>query len=247
MVNQFRVNRNERAIKQAQRREMLRTGTVVRFTPSRRCSCLDFGAQPQIDCRVCGGSGWFYIEAEERRERAIVMDAHLNRLWQGYGFLQQGDIGVVFDRRMIVKPRDRVRLAVDDLQNLAIVAEQEIVRRDADDSGSMTDLLRHRILAVEAIFSSDPRSGATARYRPGIDFTVPPNNNAIVWSVELGTMAPLRGEQYSVSYRADYDWIALQDAAPRHAGGAGFGAASFFSRQVSDERANDARREEYYG
>lgn len=242
MVVQGRINRYAKRIAINQRREMLRTGTLVRLTPSRRCSCLDESQQPSLDCRVCGGRGWFHRDEDERVVRAAIHDASLNRLWQGYGFIQQGDLGVTFDVRTYVKPYDRLRLGVDDLGQFNILAEDEVITHDPDGAGSLTDGLRHRIHAVRTITQTDAWEGTVIDYRPGIDFVAPPGDNLIVWQTGPGAVVPPSFAKIAVSYLADYDWICLQDASPRHVGGAGFGAPAFFSRQILDERAEDARR-----
>lgn len=227
-----RMNRYAAEIERLTVQEGERTGTTVLHTPGRRCSCLRPDGQTAIGCRVCDGFGWYWRDAEERRVRAILSDAQVERQLTALGIVQRGDLAIVFIRR---NPRanafDRVRLNHDAsyLRTFDIPEESEIVVR----GGDTPDRLQHRVAAVSSVSMSDPLTGGVALYAEGADYAVAPGTNLVTW---LPGRGPARGQRYAIGYLGDFDWTVTQPPIPRAAGAVGIQGRMVLKRRVRDAR-----------
>jgi hypothetical protein len=237
-----RMNRWHADITRMTVEEEARTGTLVQYTPGHRCSCVTHG-DAKVGCRVCDGYGWYWVEAEERPIRAILMDGQVERQLAALGLVNRGDLAIVIrNRRVAYKPEDRIRLNPGHLRTFDIPAESEVVTRRA--SGD-TDTLAQRNNKIIAVEQADPLRGTVATWTEGQDFDAPAQTNQIVWRAGLG---PAPQTTYTATYMADYDWVMKQPTVTAAAGSAGFQRRMVLTRRQRDQRAaQDLTRDPHQG
>lgn len=237
-----RVDRNAMQVYRLNREEMRRTGTHILYAPRHRCSCLHpVTRQPDIGCLVCDGVGWYWLPEEERTIRAVVQSGSLHRDLVAMGIVQPGDLVVQFDRNpQNLAPWDRIRLDPHQLYTFGIPGVAALVTRGHGD----TDTLQYRVAKVFSVDRSEPRTGRTITYPEG-SYRVAKNTNVITWLCDPDTgLAPHEGDQYSINYLVDWDWIVTEPTAPSALGPVGFQGRIPISRRMKDERAEDELRKD---
>ncbi len=219
------------------RQEGARSGTYVFYTPAVRCSCVDEGGQPLASCRICGGDGFFHPPSLERKARVILTNASTSREFiMGPGLTEREDMVVTFINPVIYPAsQDRIRFDRRDLRHLTIAAESFTIERGTE----ATDELPQRVARLLSIIRSDPRMGTYVNYRPGIDVTF--FDNVLTWNAKMippvvGATAPPSGTTYAVTYHGDYDWLVVENLAPRHIGSVGIRTHALIRRRYTDQR-----------
>lgn len=225
-----RLDRNAMQINRLNREEMKRTGTHVWYTPRRRCSCLHpVTRQVDLGCRVCDGVGWYWLPADERVIRAVVQSGSLHRDLIAMGLVQAGDLVIQFDRNpQNLAPWDRVRLDPHHLFTFAIPGEAAVVERGE----GTDDSLQYRVAKIFSIDRANPRTGEVVSY-PETSYAIGRNTNTITW---VADPQPVLGDQYTVNYLVDWDWIVSEPTAPSALGPVGFQGKIPLSRRMKDER-----------
>lgn len=219
------------------RQEQKRTGTTVLYTPRRRCSCLGKTRVTDVSCKVCDGYGWWWSDGDEVPIRAIVQGATFHRDLMAMGLVQQGDLVIQFDRDPVgIAPEDRVRLDPHHLFTFATAAEAAVLERGDDPS----DTLPQRMRAILTVDRTDPRTGEKIAY-PETSYTWGIDTNVITW---VADPQPGEGDQYSISYMADLDFVVIQPVGRTGIGPVGIQGKVLCSRRLKDARHLDQMRED---
>ena len=163
------------------------------------------GATPNPDCALCGGTMEVFQEADlagiiaasPANGKVLLVNALTQRTKTPVE-LQAGDIQCSYlpgDYEMA--DGDRLLLATRDRWHM------QLLQRDTDRSGSLTDFLRYwPVLAVGAIF------GASGVVDPA-EYTVSTDERGITWADDATTVA---GDQITVRYRYRPQWIVVENS-----------------------------------
>lgn len=236
-----RTDRIANEIARMGREEHKRTGTHLLYAPRRRCSCLGKTRAIDVACNVCDSFGWYWLPEDERIVRGIVQNAAFHRDLVALGIIQPGDMVVQFDRNpMNLAPMDRVRLDPHWLFTFAVPSEAALVTRGPD----AADRLDYRISKIFSVDRSSPRTGETTNF-PVSAYTFGRGTNVLTWTGDptLGT-APYEGDQYSISYIPDWDWLVTQPSGQTGIGAVGVQAKIVCSRRMKSERRYDETRDD---
>lgn len=231
-----RMNDQAAALDYGIRQEAYSTGTYVLHTPAARCSCVRDGGQPSASCRICNGDGFFYAPGTETVQHAIVSQVSTQREFvSGPGIYEREDLLVTFAKRVFVTVKDRIRLARPDLFHFTVPAEGFVLERGT----GQFDELPNRVARLLFVSKTDDRMGTVTYYRPGIDVTA--TENKLYWGNKAvppvsGAVAPPSGLQYAVMYHGDYDWVVVENLAPRASGSVSLGTRAVCRRLQTDVR-----------
>lgn len=162
------------------------------------CSCVTQGsdmAHAQVSCKVCGGLGRFYPNTPAYI-RGIVSNAMQDRDLLATGFaISDGDLVFSADPwgEWNIGPLD---LLVFDGDPHQWPFEGQVLTRGT----GTTDNLWYTASDLQLVTQSNPSTGAVTQYS---GMTV--SGKTIDWSGV--STAPAAGTNYSVKYRAKYEWV----------------------------------------
>lgn len=148
------------------------------------------GAEHNIDCTQCNGSGW--IDVDPIKTRAFIQNQGLETLAQVEGFVQGNTVALTFPTGIEIQYFTKIELI--DFTDIYI---QRILRK----VGSDIDVLKYRAKRVHVIIDSD-----MVRYYQDQDFKIDQNGN-ITWTGSA--RKPADNKIYSIHYETSVQYRAI--------------------------------------
>lgn len=179
-----------------QRELIRRRGDWVVHYLGMKCPCSTNGDanRAQVSCPACGGTGWLYREPMEIR--GVIVGIQGQKDLAETGIARPGDCVFIPDLTAR-QPGDYDLIKFTWAQGEPW--EGELIRRGA----GATDELYYEAAEILACVTVDVATGATASYKPDLDFTI--DGRSITWLA--GRPQPAAGNLYSVKYNAFFEWV----------------------------------------
>ena len=148
------------------------------------------GAEHEVDCTMCNGSGW--IDLEPICVDAYIQNQDLEKIPQVEGFVDGNSVAITFPIGVELQYFTRV-----DLVDYTDIYFQRVLRKEGD----TTDVLKYKACRVNILVDSDG-----VRYYQGQDFIIDANGN-IEWG--MGT-TPADNKIYSIHYETHVQFRAVR-------------------------------------
>ena len=161
---------------------------VYRTTYCPQVKSVD-GAEHEIDCTLCNGSGW--VDLDPICTRAFVQSQGLDTLAHVEGFVQGNTVSITFPTGIELQ-----YMTLVELNDFTEIYMQRIFR-----SANDVDVLKYHACRVNIVID---RNGV--RYYQDQDFKIDINGN-LDWS--FGSRAPAENIPYSVHYEAAVQYRAI--------------------------------------
>ena len=114
------------------------------------CPCATVANQALVDCRNCGGSGWFWINPVSTK--AIVQSMNKDTKFKEWSAEARGTASVTTYQEIEIGYMDKIRLTE------GLSSYTEVVRPVLYDDGIVRARLRYRPISIEALFRFDTSS-----------------------------------------------------------------------------------------
>lgn len=161
---------------------------VYRTTFCPRVKSVD-GAEHEIDCELCNGSG--FIDLEPICTDAFIQNQDLEKIPQVEGLVDGNSVAMTFPSGIELQYFTRI-----DLVDYTDIFFQRLLRGE-----NQADVLKYKACRINLVVDYDG-----VRYHQGLDFDINVDGN-ISWKVGLG---PAEGKIYSIHYETHVQFRAVR-------------------------------------
>lgn len=184
--------------------EMIRQrGDFITWYRGLLCSCGGRNGdanRSRLSCAACGGFGYVYHDGVEFR--AIVVGVETQPKLLLAGLADPGDCILITPPRIVEQPSDWDMITFSNF-TFGDPNYGEVIQRGAVNE---VDPLMFTALEMQDVASVNYLTGAVNFYEQGVHYTV--SGKTLSWiPLSINPIPPITGSNYSVKYRALYEWV----------------------------------------